>query len=75
MHCAATRSLHEATLAEARVTEPPRIKEWRDRADEYRQFAEEADTDDGRASYLAVARNCEEIAARLDRLVKNGREP
>jgi hypothetical protein len=40
---------------------------WRERAEEYRQFADDAQTDHGRAGYLAVAANCDMMAARLEK--------
>ena len=45
----------------------PSAKEWRDRAEEYRQFADEAETEPAREAYLDVARNCEQIAERIER--------
>jgi len=52
---------------------PPKSKEWRDRAEEYRAYAGEAKTAQGRASYLAVADSCDQIADRLERLEKTGK--
>jgi hypothetical protein len=45
---------------------PPKSKEWRDRAEEYRTFAGTATTPAGRRSYLEVAENCDRIAERWE---------
>lgn len=48
-------------------TRPGRnAKEWRDRAEEYRRFAEEATDDAVRESYFAVADSCDEMAERME---------
>jgi len=46
---------------------PPRSKEWRDRADEYRAYAVAAQSPEGRASYLEIVAGCDEIAERLEK--------
>jgi hypothetical protein len=52
-----------------RVTEGPiKSTAWRDRAEEYRTFYEGARSTDARRAYLAIAKNCDEIAARLEKL-------
>ncbi len=50
------------------TTGPIKSAAWRNRAEEYRQFADEAQSDDARRAYREVARNCEEIARRLEKL-------
>ncbi|MBV8170230.1 MAG: hypothetical protein JO021_25845 [Alphaproteobacteria bacterium] len=47
---------------------PIKSREWRDRAEEYRRFAEQASSPDGREAYLGIAANGEQIAVRLERL-------
>jgi len=42
-------------------------KEWRGCADEYRAYAEVAQSPEGRASYLEIAASCDEIAERLEK--------
>jgi hypothetical protein len=54
---------------------PRKSKEWRDRAEEYRAYAEEARTPEGQSSYLAVAASCDQIADRLERLENTGKPP
>jgi hypothetical protein len=52
---------------------PPKSKEWRDRAKQYRRYADEAQTPEGRKSYLEVAASCDEIADRVEKLERSGR--
>ncbi|HUA55143.1 MAG TPA: hypothetical protein VMB81_23375 [Candidatus Sulfotelmatobacter sp.] len=47
---------------------PIKSKAWRDRAEEYRVFAAEAQSPDARRAYLEVAQSCDRIAVRLERL-------
>jgi len=48
-------------------------REWRDRAEECRWYAEEAKTASARASFFEIAQNCDEIAARLERVEEHER--
>ena len=50
------------------MTEPLKSRIWRDRAEEYRLFSEEAKSDDARRAYLDVSQSCATIAARLEKL-------
>ncbi|MBV8165224.1 MAG: hypothetical protein JO021_00435 [Alphaproteobacteria bacterium] len=42
-------------------------KVWRDRSEEYRAFAEEAQSPEARRAYAEVSRSCATIAERLER--------
>jgi hypothetical protein len=48
--------------------EPIKSRVWRDRAEEYRIFCEGARSADVRQAYLAIADDCDEMAARLEKL-------
>lgn len=43
------------------------LREWRDRAEEFRRYAEEATDGASRQSYFVVADSCDEIAERIER--------
>ena len=49
------------------TTRPIKSTIWRDRAEEYRRFAEEAGSAEGRRAYLGIAENCDEMAERLEK--------
>ena len=52
---------------------PLKSKEWRERAEEYRQYAEEAISADGREAFSEIAKNCDFVAERLERLEERER--
>jgi hypothetical protein len=52
---------------------PRKSKQWRDRVEEYRQYADEAASPDGREAFAEIAQNCDYIAERLERLEERER--